>query len=463
MFSTVKALHTQSTVYETEGGERHITQPIIPYRTALYCRLSKDDEQIGESTSIETQRLMLSRFCQENQLAIVDYYVDDGFSGLSYDRPDFQRMVEDIESGLIDLVITKDLSRLGRDYIMTGYLTDIYFNRMGVRYIAINDGIDTQRDSNDIAPFKNIMNDMYAKDISRKIKSAKRQRAYQGMFISAQTPYGYLVDPNDHSHLVVDEAVADNVRLIFQLALEGNTLSQMASILHDRGIPIPGVHKAKMGESRFARHLMRSEDEQITWNTCTLAKLLHDPVYLGHMVNHKYEVISYKTKELRRVPKEEHIIVENTHEPIIDADTFEKVQDILAGRSHVHRHEFDNWLQGKVYCADCQKPMTLQIKVYKESKRPIFRCIHSYKYPKECNGYRAMDYDRVLRLAYDKILAECPYLEETPELTKTLVRQRVDRVLIGKRQKDGNQDVQVLLNDPKKRKRRFALSLFGEL
>ena len=150
------------------------------YHTALYCRLSKDNEQIGESTSIETQRLMLTRFCQENELAIVDYYVDDGFSGLSYDRPDFLRLIDDIEAGLIDLVITKDLSRLGRDYIMTGYLTDIYFSRMGVRYIAIDDGIDTQRGNNDIAPFKNIMNDMYAKDISRKIKSAKRQRAYRG-------------------------------------------------------------------------------------------------------------------------------------------------------------------------------------------------------------------------------------------------------------------------------------------
>ena len=131
---------------------------------------------------------MLNRFCQVNQLAIVDYYVDDGFSGLSYDRPDFLRLIDDIEAGLIDLVITKDLSRLGRDYIMTGYLMDIYFSRMGVRYIAIDDGIDTQRDNNDIAPFKNIMNDMYAKDISRKIKSAKRQRAYRGMYISAQAP-----------------------------------------------------------------------------------------------------------------------------------------------------------------------------------------------------------------------------------------------------------------------------------
>ena len=406
---------------------------------------------------------MLSHFCQENQLAIVDYYVDDGFSGLSYDRPDFLRLIDDIEAGLIDLVITKDLSRLGRDYIMTGYLTDIYFSRMGVRYIAIDDGIDTLHSNNDIAPFKNIMNDMYAKDISRKIKSAKRQRAYQGMYIAAQTPYGYKVDPLNHNHLVIDENVAGVVRLIYAEALAGKTLSAIAEELKSKKIIIPGVYKAQQGESRFAAHLKKDADKQISWQTCTVAKILHDQVYIGHMVNHKYEVVSYKTKEMRRVPKEEQIVVANTHEPIIDADVFARVQEILGSRAHVHRHEFDNWLQGKVYCADCQRPMTLHIKVHKEHKRPLFRCIHSYKFPEACNGYRAMDYDRVLQLTYDKIVAECPNPEESPELTKTLVRQRVDRILIGKRQKDGSQELQILLHDPKKRKRRFALSLFGDL
>lgn len=396
-------------------------------------------------------------------MAIVDYYVDDGFSGLSYERPGFLRLIDDIEAGLIDLVITKDLSRLGRDYIMTGYLTDIYFSRMGIRYIAIDDGIDTQRDNNDIAPFKNIMNDMYAKDISRKIKSAKRQRAYRGMYIAAQTPYGYKVDPQDHNHLIIDEAVADVVRLLFNLALDGETLSAIAEELKNKKIIIPAVYKAQQGESRFAAFLNKDAEEQISWNTCTLAKMLHDPVYIGHMVNHKCEVVSYKTKERRRVPKEEHIVVENTHEAIIDANVFARVQEILGSRAHVHRHEFDNWLQGKVYCADCQKPMTLQIKVQKQGKKPIFRCIHSYKCPEECNGYRAIDYEKVLKLSYDKIVAESPNPDEVPELTKILMRQRVDMVLVGKRQEGGNQQVQVLLNDPKKRKRKFGPSLFRDL
>lgn len=191
------------------------------YNAALYCRLSKDDEQAGESVSIGTQKIILEKFCKENGFTVYDVYVDDGYSGLNFDRLDFQRMIRDIEAGKINLVITKDLSRFGRDYIQTGYYTEVYFIQKSVRYIAVNDGIDTNRDDNDIAPFKNILNDMYAKDLSRKVKTAKRQRAYKGLYISSQTPYGYKIDPLDKNHLVVDEEVADVVKEIFRLALAG--------------------------------------------------------------------------------------------------------------------------------------------------------------------------------------------------------------------------------------------------
>ena len=165
------------------------------YNAALYCRLSKDDEQAGESVSIGTQKIILEKFCKENGFSVYGVYVDDGYSGLNFDRPDFQRMIGDIEDGKINLVITKVLSRFGRDYIQTGYYTEVYFVQKSVRYIAVNDGIDTNRYDNDIAPFKNILNDMYAKDLSRKVKTAKRQRVYQGMYISSQTPCGYRIDP----------------------------------------------------------------------------------------------------------------------------------------------------------------------------------------------------------------------------------------------------------------------------
>ena len=194
-----------------------LSENIIQYKVAIYCRLSKDDEQAGESVSIETQKMMLTDYCIEHQYEIYDVYVDDGFSGLNFNRPAFTRLLNDIDNGRINLVITKDLSRLGRDYIQTGYFTDVYFNKKRVRYIAVSDGIDTIRNDNDIAPFKNILNDMYAKDLSRKVKLAKRQRAMKGYYMSGQPPFGYKPDPNNKNRLIIDEEAAIIVRKIFKL------------------------------------------------------------------------------------------------------------------------------------------------------------------------------------------------------------------------------------------------------
>lgn len=191
------------------------------YNVAIYCRLSKDDDSKAESSSISNQKIILTKYVEQQKWHIFDYYVDDGISGTTFDRPDFKRMIDDIDEGKVNLVITKDLSRLGRDYIKTGFYTDIYFSNKNVRYIAVNDGIDTGKDDNDIAPFKNILNDMYAKDLSRKVKSAKRQRAYSGYYISAQPPYGYKVNPSNKNQLIIDEEPAEVVKEMFRLALAG--------------------------------------------------------------------------------------------------------------------------------------------------------------------------------------------------------------------------------------------------
>ena len=262
------------------------------YSAAVYCRLSKDDEQAGESVSIETQKMMLTYFCHERGFSIYDIYADDGYSGLNFNRPAFTKLLEDIDSGKVNLVITKDLSRLGRDYIQTGYYTDVYFSRKRVRYIAVNDGIDTNRDDNDIAPFKNILNDMYAKDLSRKVKSAKRQRAYKGYYISAQAPYGYKVDPLNRNSLIVDEEAAEVVKEIFRLALAGHSLSQISRILSQREIITPGVYKAQNGDTRFSRYL-EGKDSFFGWCYQTVRAILRDQVYTGDMVNHKVEVIVF--------------------------------------------------------------------------------------------------------------------------------------------------------------------------
>ena len=188
------------------------------YQAGLYLRLSKDDMQQGESTSIGTQRDMLTDFCNKHNFAIAKIYVDNGYSGTNFNRPGFQELLDDVDNGIVNLVITKDLSRLGRDYIMTGYYSEIYFPDRGVRYIAVADNFDSLSDSNDIAPFRNILNDMYARDLSRKIKNAKHQQAKSGLSVATQTPYGYCKDPNNKKQIVVDPETAKTVKLIFDLA-----------------------------------------------------------------------------------------------------------------------------------------------------------------------------------------------------------------------------------------------------
>lgn len=197
---------------------------------------------------------MLEGYCREQGFLVHDFYVDDGYSGLNYNRPGFERMLNDIDNGKVNLVITKDLSRLGRDYIQTGYYTEVYFDKKKVRCIALNDGFDSDRDDNDIASFKNILNDMYAKDLSRKVKAAKRQRAKNGFFISAQAPYGYKQDPANHNHLVVDEEAAGVVRRIFELALSGFGAVKIAKALKAERIINPSAYKAKNGDTRFSRY-----------------------------------------------------------------------------------------------------------------------------------------------------------------------------------------------------------------
>ena len=216
------------------------------------------------------------------------------------------------------MVITKDLSRLGRDYIQTGYYTEIYFAKKRVRYIAVNDAFDSNRDDNDIAPFRHILNDMYAKDLSRKVKSAKRQRALNGLVISSQTPFGYMPCPDNRNLLIVDEPAAEIVRRIFALSLSGYSAKKIAEILTAEGVITPGVYKYQQGDTRFARYL---KDGKNRWCYETVQTILKDQVYVGDMVNHKAEVANYKTKQRVMLPHSERIVVENTHQAIIDRGT----------------------------------------------------------------------------------------------------------------------------------------------
>ena len=272
--------------------------------------------------------MMLEEYTLEHGFTIYDYYIDDGYSGLSFERPAFKKMMQDINDGKVNLVITKDLSRLGRNHIQTSYFIEIFFPDNNIRYIAVNDNVDTLYDNNDIAPFKNILNDMYAKDTSRKVKTAKRLLMQKGLYMAAQPPYGYKKDPNDKNHLVIDEEAAKVVRLIFDLALTNVGVVKITRELNKRGIMSPSIYKANNGDSRFTkltstRRQMFKNYNIESWNTNTVGSILRDVVYVGDMENHKYEVKNYKTKKCTKVPKEEHIIARSD---------FEHVQELIKHR-----------------------------------------------------------------------------------------------------------------------------------
>ena len=338
------------------------------YKAALYCRLSQDDGLVGDSSSIQTQKMMLEKYANDNGIIIVDYYIDDGYSGTNFDRPDFQRMLNDIEDEKVNVVITKDLSRLGRDYIRTGYYIDFYFKDKDVRYIAVNDNVDTLYDNNDIAPFKNILNDMYAKDTSRKVKTAVRQRLLKGMFIASHPPYGYKRNPYNKNHLIIDEEVVDVVRLIFDLALSNMGIATIAKELNRRGIPIPSVYKASKGYQCYqtlldSRRAKFNDKDVETWSTATVGNILRNQMYVGDMVGNKREVKNYRTGKQIVHTKDEYIVIPNTHEPIISREDFEKVQMLVANKHRPSKTNHENEFRGLLKCANCGRTMTMYHKV----------------------------------------------------------------------------------------------------
>ncbi len=263
----------------------------MDYHAALYIRLSKEDESEGPSQSVQNQESLLREFVQQHRLSVYDTYIDDGWSGTNFDRPDFQRMIADIEAKKVNMVITKDLSRLGRDYIMTGHYMERYFPEHRVRYISLLDGIDTGVDStaNDITPFRAIMNDMYAKDISKKIKSVKRDKQRKGQFIGGKPAYGYKMHPTEKNKIVIDEEVAPVVRRIFALALSGMSCRNIATRLNQEGIPTPATY-ANLPVARPGPYTG-------LWSSERISEMLQNETYIGNMVQGRSVKISYKSKK----------------------------------------------------------------------------------------------------------------------------------------------------------------------
>ena len=326
---------------EIEGAER--------YRAALYIRLSREDETDGPSDSVSNQRAMLEDFARQRGVPVAGLYVDDGWSGTSFDRPEFRRMLRDIEAGRVNMVITKDLSRLGRDYIMTGHYMERYFPEHRVRYISLLDGIDTGVDSsaNEITPFRAIMNDMYAKDISKKISSVKRDKQRKGLFIGGKPVYGYQMHPAEKNKIVVDEGAASVVRRIFRLALEGLSCRQIAAQLNAEGIPSPGCYAG----------LYPSGTGQ--WSGERISEMLQNETYIGNMVQGRRRKVSYKSKKCIRQLPEDWVVVEGTHEPLVTPETFERVGRLLASRRHTRSRTYEFPLKGLLFCHECGHPLAV--------------------------------------------------------------------------------------------------------
>ena len=323
--------------------------------TALYCRLSRDDELQGDSNSIKNQKEILQKFAVTNGFLNTSFFVDDGYSGTTFNRPDWNRLIALVNDGKVGTVVVKDLSRLGRDYLQVGIFTEVLFPEANVRFIAVNNGIDSNNQvESDIAPFLNIFNEFYAKDTSRKIRAVFKAKGDSGKPLASHPPYGYIKDPLDKTKWIVDEEAAEVVREIFRLCVDGYGVSQIASQLTARKVMTPTAH-AKVNGLGISDS--RTSKESYWWNMDTVSKILSRMEYLGHTVNFKTFRKSYKNRrKLSRDPSEWRIF-ENTHEAIIDRETFDIVQRIREGRRRWTPMGEPNMLSGVLYCADCGRKM----------------------------------------------------------------------------------------------------------
>ena len=365
-------------------------------RAAIYCRLSREDEGAYQSESITNQRDFLERYVKEQGWQLYGVYIDDGYSGTNFERPDFIRLIEDIDKG-VNIIVTKDLSRLGRDYITTGYYLEKFFPEKRVRYIAVNDGIDTfmKTAGNDISPFRSVINDMYARDISNKVRNVFDSKRKAGKFIGAFPPFGYKKDPKDKNKLLIDDETAPIVERIFHMYLKGHGPSMIVNIFNQEGVITPTSYKESI--SNFTGKMKVN-----LWNHNTIRVILKNPTYMGSMRQNTHSKLNYKSDKLLSVPKEQWVIVEGTHEPIIDQAVFEAVQQKIQVNSNdlYQGNGRTRLFSGLVFCGDCGAYMATQAK----NKTGVFMVCSTYKRftSKYCSRH-AMQEDQLEKLVLEDI------------------------------------------------------------
>ena len=350
--------------------------------TAIYCRLSRDDDLAGDSNSIIHQKDMLTRYARERNFPNVSVYSDDGWSGTNFERPDWKRLIADIEAGKVGIVLVKDLSRVGRDYLRVGFYTEVTFPQNGVRFIAVNNGVDSANQSeNDFAPFLTIMNEWLVRDTSKKIKAVKRSKGMSGKPVTSKPVYGYFMDEDEN--FIIDGEAAPVVRQIYSLCLAGNGPTKIARMLTEQEIPTPGTLEYRRTGSTRRYH----PGYECKWATNTVVHILENREYTGCLVNFKTEKPSYKTKHSVENPIEKQAIFENHHEPIIDTQMWERVQELRKQRKRPNRYDEVGLFSGILFCADCGSVLYQQRYQNATRKQDCYICGSYKKRTRDCTAH----------------------------------------------------------------------------
>lgn len=415
------------------------------YRAALYCRLSSDDAYLGESGSIKTQRALLTQYCKENNIPVYDVYTDDGFSGTNFERPAFKRMLNDLESHKANLVIVKDLSRFGREYAQMGMYIENDFEDWNIRFISIGENIDTLNGTDEILmPITNVINSQYAKECSRKTKQAHRALAKEGKFIGSRAPFGYIKDPKDRHHLLVDEEAASVVRSIFKMFCDGIGYVRMTKILREKKILNPQAYFNKNNPDYYKSDYWR---QNFDWHATSIRVILNNPVYLGQTTFGRTKVKGKTKKKKVATEESEWIVVENTHEPIIDKATWNLAHDIMKNRRRETKSGKTQMFAGLVKCSDCGSALNVSRNA-KTGKYTSFSCWVYKNYGKERCASHAIGYKTLYNIVLENIRrqAECASVQKEKYL-EMLKNQMAEKA---------TQDIKSVKNELKKINKRIA-------
>lgn len=422
--------------------------------TALYCRLSRDDGTESESNSIANQKKLLSQKAKELGLTNTKHYCDDGYTGTNFNRPAFQAMLSDIEMGYVTTVMVKDLSRLGRDYVSVGNYTDSYFPDHNVRFIAVNDGIDSDEGESEIAPFKNILNEMYARDISKKVRSSHRLRGNSGEPLS-QPPYGYMKSPENKKKWIIDPEAAEIVKEIFKMTLDGKGSETIARILQERKILVPMAYWQSKGLNRGGK---KTQANPYKWCKSTVSKILAQQEYCGDVINFKTFSKSFKNKTRLENDPENWAVFKDVHEPIIDRETFEQVQKLI-GKTRRRKPKDENYERNMfcdlLYCADCGRKLWFNIK-HDKTDIPFFSCGNYHGNRGTCKSTHYLRADAIEQVVMLELRQMAMFLRDDEETFTELLADKTNKDLLAQKKHRENE-----LQKSVARQKRWKISTNG--